>query len=148
MSDIYTTTATAHGGRAGRVVTDDGLLDLELDKPEAMGGSENPVGPNPEQLFAAGYAGCFHGALRFAASKRSVDGTALSLAVEIGIGKAPEGGFRLRARIDADMGDLDEETARELVETAHEVCPYSRATRGNIDVEIVAHCASGALQVA
>jgi Ohr subfamily peroxiredoxin len=123
---LYTAQATSTGdGRNGHVVSSDQRLDLDLALPPEMGGSGN--GTNPEQLFAAGYAACFHSALRIVARRARVDPGDSTVSAEVGIG--PEGeAFGLPG--------LEREQARELAEAAHQVCPYSRATRGNISVEL------------
>jgi lipoyl-dependent peroxiredoxin len=135
---LYTATATAtDAGRNGRTRTDDGTLDLELSMPEAMGGPGGS-GTNPEQLFAAGYAACFANAMRSSARRDGdeavVDGATVTARVDIGaLGK---GRFGLAVRLEVDVPALAQAEAEELVAVAHERCPYSNATRGNIDVEL------------
>ena len=134
MEPIYTAEATATGGREGRTTSSDGVLDLALAVPKEMGG---PGGEktNPEQLFAAGYSSCFHSALTLVArgQKQRIDGS--SVTADVGIG--PEGGgFGLEVELKVAIPGVDRETATALVEKAHEVCPYSKATRGNIDVNL------------
>ena len=134
MEPIYTAEATATGGREGRTTSSDGVLDLALAVPKEMGG---PGGEktNPEQLFAAGYSSCFHSALTLVArgQKQRIDGS--SVTADVGIG--PEGGgFGLEVELKVAIPGVDRETATALVEKAHEVCPYSKATRGNIDVTL------------
>jgi lipoyl-dependent peroxiredoxin len=134
---VYTTESTATGGgRDGHVKSDDGRIDLETRPPKAMGG--NGEGTNPEQLFSAGYAGCFLSALRLVAGKSKVKlDDATDVTVQIGIGKdSSDGGFGLTAKIVGYLPGLDQGAATDLVEAAHEVCPYSKATRGNVDVDI------------
>ncbi|MGO9157740.1 organic hydroperoxide resistance protein [Mycobacterium sp.] len=138
---VYTTESTATGGgRDGHVKSADGRLDTDTRPPKALGGSGE--GTNPEQLFSAGYAACFLGALRLVAGKSKValdlDLSATSVTVEIGFGKDSEGGFGLTGKILGYLPGLDESAAQELVEQAHQVCPYSKATRGNIHVEVSA----------
>jgi osmotically inducible protein OsmC len=135
---IYTAESTASGGgRDGHVKSSDGRLDLDTRPPKEMGGSGE--GTNPEQLFSAGYAACFLGALRLVAGKAKVKlDDATGITVQIGIGKTPEGGFGLIATIIGYLPGLEQEVADDLVEQAHEVCPYSNATRGNIDVDLSA----------
>lgn len=132
---LYTAEATATGGREGHVRTSDGRVDLDLDVPQEMGGSPGP-GTNPEQLFAAGWAGCFQSALLRFAAGRNLDVSDSRLTARIGIGPVPHGGFGLVAALDLDAPRLSREAAAEVMRRAHEVCPYSRATRGNIDVTL------------
>jgi len=129
----YTATATATGGREGTVRTADGAIDLDLSFPEAMGGSGG--GGNPEQLFAAGYAGCFRGALGRAGREQEVDVSEATVVVHVGIGALGDG-FGLTATIEVQVPGQDEATTMALAERAHEVCPYSKAVRGNIPVEL------------
>jgi osmotically inducible protein OsmC len=133
---VYTTESTATGGgRDGHVKSDDGRIDLDTRPPKAMGG--NGEGTNPEQLFSAGYAACFLGALRLVAGKSKVKlDDAANVSVQIGFGKDSEGGFGLTGKIVGYLPGLDPSVATDLVKQAHQVCPYSKATRGNIDVEI------------
>ena len=135
---VYTTESTATGGgRDGHVTSADGRIDLDTRPPKAMGGSGE--GTNPEQLFSAGYAACFLGALRLVAGKSKVKlDDATNVTVEIGFGKDSEGGFGITGKVIGYLPGLDESAARDLVEQAHQVCPYSKATRGNIEVEISA----------
>ena len=131
---LYTAKATSTGdGRNGHVVSSDQRLDLDLALPPEMGGSGD--GTNPEQLFAAGYAACFHNALRIVARRARVDPGDSTVSAEVGIG--PEGeAFGLVVTLIISIPGLEREQARELAEAAHQVCPYSRATRGNISVEL------------
>ncbi|OII68114.1 MULTISPECIES: organic hydroperoxide resistance protein [unclassified Streptomyces] len=134
QSDVlYTAVATAENGRDGRVATDDGRLDVVVKPPKEMGGSGE--GTNPEQLFAAGYSACFQGALGVVARQEGADLTGSTVTAEVGIGKNTEG-FGLIVRISASIPSVSAATAKELVEKAHQVCPYSKATRGNITVEL------------
>jgi osmotically inducible protein OsmC len=135
---VYTTESTATGGgRDGHVTSADGRIDLDTRPPKAMGGSGE--GTNPEQLFSAGYAACFLGALRLVAGKSKVKlDDATNVTVEIGFGKDSEGGFGITGKVVGYLPGLDESAAKDLVEQAHQVCPYSKATRGNIDVEVSA----------
>ncbi|MGW1229833.1 organic hydroperoxide resistance protein [Streptomyces sp. NPDC001478] len=135
MDALYTAVATATHGRDGRAVSSDGRLDLQLAVPAEMGGSGR--GTNPEQLFAAGYAACFASALGVVGRRAGVDVTDAAVTGEVGIGKEGEG-FALAVTLRVELPDaLDAETGRALVEQAHQVCPYSNATRGNIPVELV-----------
>jgi osmotically inducible protein OsmC len=131
---LYCAKATSTGdGRDGHVVSSDQRLDLDLALPPEMGGDGN--GTNPEQLFAAGYAACFHSALRIVARRARLDTGESTVSAEVGIG--PEGeAFGLVVTLIISIPGLEREQARELAEAAHQVCPYSRATRGNISVEL------------
>jgi Ohr subfamily peroxiredoxin len=135
MDVLYQAEATAWGGREGRVTSSDGVLDLQLAIPKEMGGPGGAAS-NPEQLFAAGYAACFHSALKVVAGQRKVDVSESAVTVRIGIGPNGSGGFGLTAAIEAELPGLERPTALELVEAAHQVCPYSNATRGNIEVSL------------
>jgi Ohr subfamily peroxiredoxin len=138
MTAIYTASATASGdGRNGHVRSSDGVLDFDLAVPKEMGGAGG-AHSNPEQLFAAGYAACFHSALKLVARQHKVDLTDTAVTVDVGIGPNTDGtpGFRLNATIEAELVGVDEATAQQLIEAAHQVCPYSNATRGNIDVKL------------
>ncbi|GAA1589728.1 organic hydroperoxide resistance protein [Actinomadura kijaniata] len=135
MDALYTAVATA-SGRDGRAVSSDGRLDLPLAPPREMGGSGD--GTNPEQLFAAGYAACFASALAAVARKSRQDVKDVSVTAEVGIGGNLEQGFGLAVVLRVELPDeLQDGTGKELVERAHQVCPYSNATRGNIPVELV-----------
>ncbi|KQO03584.1 MULTISPECIES: organic hydroperoxide resistance protein [unclassified Arthrobacter] len=135
MSALYTAVATATGdGRNGEARTDDGQLAVDLAVPKEMGGAGGAT--NPEQLFAVGYAACFHSALKLVAgrSKAKISDTAVT--AEVSINPTDGGGFQLAVALHAEIGGVDQETADSLVEQAHQVCPYSNATRGNIDVTV------------
>ncbi|MGY1716494.1 MULTISPECIES: organic hydroperoxide resistance protein [Geodermatophilus] len=135
MSAVYTAVATATGeGRNGRTRTDDGGIDLDLAVPQEMGGPGG--GANPEQLFAAGYAACFHGALKLVARKRGATFTDSAVTAEVGIGPDDAGGFALEVTLRVELGGIEQAAAEELVEAAHQVCPYSNATRGNVPVAL------------
>lgn len=135
---LYTARATAGGGRTGRTTSDDGQLDLRLAPPAAMGGAGD--GTNPEQLFAAGYASCFHSALTNVARREKVEVEGSTVTAEVGIGSIGGGDagarFGLEVRLVASLPGVDPATAEKLVAQAHEVCPYSNATRGNIEVTL------------
>jgi lipoyl-dependent peroxiredoxin len=134
---LYTAVATARGdGRNGEVTSSDGVIDEQLAVPKEMGG---PGGErtNPEQLFAAGYSACFHGALQLVARQAKVELTESTVTAEVGIGKEGEG-FGLAVKLLVHLPGLEQGQASELVAQAHQVCPYSRATRGNIEVELAA----------
>ena len=135
MDAHYTAVATATHGRDGRAVTSDGKLDLGLSMPVELGG--DGVGTNPEQLFAAGYAACFGSALGVVGRAAKVDVSDAALTAEVVLGKQGEG-FALAVTLRVELPEgIEEETGRKLVEQAHQVCPYSNATRGNIEVDIV-----------
>ncbi|RDZ27852.1 organic hydroperoxide resistance protein [Lysobacter silvisoli] len=132
---LYTATATATGGRDGRAVSSDGILDVKLTTPRELGGGGGE-GTNPEQLFAAGYSACFIGALKFVAGKEKVALPAdTSIQGSVGIGPIPAG-FGIQAELKISLPGLPREQAQALIEKAHQVCPYSNATRGNIDVTL------------
>jgi Ohr subfamily peroxiredoxin len=133
---LYKTSAKATGGRDGTAATLDGALDVKLATPKELGGGGGP-GNNPEQLFAAGYAACFIGAMKFVASqggpKVPADATVTST---VGIGPRSEGGFGLDIDLAVSLPGVDKADAEALVAKAHQVCPYSNATRGNVDVRL------------
>ncbi|WP_119069197.1 organic hydroperoxide resistance protein [Rubrobacter indicoceani] len=134
MDILYTATATAHGGREGRVESSDGKINENLVVPEGMGGPGGD-GTNPEQLFAAGYAACFEGALRLVAGKQKKDVGDASVTANVGIG--PEGkSFALEVELVGSVPGVSREEAERLMQDAHEVCPYSKATRGNVEVTL------------
>ncbi len=131
---LYQAHATATGGRDGTVKSSDGLLDLKLSVPREMGGAGGGV--NPEQLFAAGYSACFIGAMKFVAGLQKVAMPAdASINATVGIGKIPAG-FGIEVQMVVNLPGMDRAVAQALVNKAHEVCPYSNATRGNIEVSI------------
>lgn len=132
MKPLYTTRATARGGRSGHVRSDDGLLAHDLALPQALGGKGGAT--NPEQLFAAGYAACFENALAHVAGGRKIKLTETTVTAEVGIGQREEGGFGLSVDLDVSIGGVDQSGAEALVAAAHEVCPYSHAVNGNIRV--------------
>ncbi|WP_030442686.1 organic hydroperoxide resistance protein [Actinoplanes subtropicus] len=136
MEAIYTASATATGdARNGHVRSADGVLDFDLAVPKEMGGPGGAL-PNPEELFAAGYAACFHGALKAAARLAKVTLTDSAVTVDVGIGNNGQGGYGLKAAIEAEISGVDQDVARQLLEAAHQLCPYSNATRGNIEVAL------------
>ncbi|MBO1755410.1 organic hydroperoxide resistance protein [Allobranchiibius sp. CTAmp26] len=128
---VYTTGATAQGGRDGHVKSEDGVVDVVLGKP---GSKTNPKA-NPETLFAAGYAACFSGALNAVASRAGHDTSDSTVTASVSLGKVGEG-FGLAVKLVAHIPGVDDATAQQLVEQAHQFCPYSKATRGNIDVSV------------
>jgi lipoyl-dependent peroxiredoxin len=132
---LYTAEATSEGGRQGHARTSDGRLSVDLDVPTEMGGTGGP-GTNPEQLFAAGYSACFQSSLMRLAAGRKLDLGDSRVTARVGIGPARGGGFGLAVTLDLDAPGIDRANATELMTRAHEICPYSRATRGNIDVTL------------
>lgn len=137
MPALYTAVATATGdGRDGRTRSSDGLVDHELAVPKEMGGAGGAT--NPEQLFAAGYAACFHSALKLVARRAGASVTDSAVTAEVGIGPNGDGGFGLEVALRVELGGVDQATADALVEAAHGVCPYSNATRGNVPVVLEA----------
>ncbi|MFS8097821.1 organic hydroperoxide resistance protein [Lentzea alba] len=136
MSVVYTADVTSSGdGRKGAATSSDGALDLNLAAPKEVGGSGE--GTNPEQLFAAGWGACFHSALRLVARNASADLTDSTVTVSVDLVKGDDG-YHLGARIVATLPGLSQEQADDLVGQAHRRCPYSKATRGNVDVEVTA----------
>ena len=136
---LYTASAKSTGGRTGNARTDDGLLDLKLDKPVAMAGKGE--GTNPEQLFACGYSACFGGTLDFLSQQRGKPLKVIDVTAEVDFGPRPAGGYGIGVRLQIALPELTEEEALSLIEQAHRNCPYSNATRGNIEVDValVAH---------
>lgn len=132
---LYTAEATATGGRDGRAISSDNVLDVQLSTPRELGGAGGP-GTNPEQLFAAGYSACFIGALKFVAGQSKIALPAdTSITGRVGIGPIPNG-FGIQAELRISIPGMPREEAEALVQKAHIVCPYSNATRGNIDVTL------------
>jgi osmotically inducible protein OsmC len=135
MSALYTAIATA-SGRDGRAVTSDKKLDVTLARPTELGG--DGAGTNPEQLFAAGYSACFASALGLVAGKQKVDVSDAAVTAEVGLNSNGSGGFALSVTLRVELPEsVPADKGRELVEAAHQVCPYSNATRGNVPVELV-----------
>ncbi|KAA0098556.1 organic hydroperoxide resistance protein [Mycolicibacterium sp. P1-18] len=136
MKTLYTAEALATGeGRDGKARSADGRFDLQLAIPKEMGGSGD--GTNPEQLFAIGYAACFHSALRLVARQEKADVSDSTVGSRVSIGTLDDGGFGLAVELEITLPNVDHATAQALAEKAHQVCPYSNATRGNIDVTLV-----------
>jgi len=135
MNVIYKTRVEVKGGRNGHVKSDDGIIDLDVRMPKEMGGAESGY-TNPEQLFAAGYSACFDGALNLVARQDRIKIKDTVVAVTIGFGEK-EDGFGLCAKIEVYIPNVEKDVAEDLMKKAHQVCPYSKATRGNIDVELV-----------
>ncbi|MDL5047013.1 organic hydroperoxide resistance protein [Oscillatoria amoena NRMC-F 0135] len=136
IEKLYTASATASGGRDGHVSSSDNVLDLELRIPKEFGGKGGSY-TNPEQLFAAGYAACFDGALNVVISNAKVKTGTTKVHSHVSIGKTPNGGFGLAVRLEVEVPGVEHTLAQDLIEKAHQICPYSNATRGNIPVEVV-----------
>ncbi|ATB30667.1 organic hydroperoxide resistance protein [Melittangium boletus] len=141
IQPLYTTSATSNGGRNGRVRSDNGTVDFPLTMPKALGGPETPGSTNPEQLFAAGYSACFEGALRLVARNMKKSISDAHITAKVTIGKTPEGGFGLATELHGKISGVSAAEAQELMEAAHKVCPYSVATRGNMDVKLTSEAA-------
>ena len=132
---LYTAHATATGGREGHATSSDNVLDVQLSTPRELGGAGGP-GTNPEQLFAAGYSACFIGAMKAVAGKMKVALPAdTSITADVGIGPIPNG-FGIQVALNVTIPGMERAAAEKLVHAAHQVCPYSNATRGNIDVAL------------
>lgn len=138
IKTLYTARATAHGGRSGHAVSSDGVLDVNLQPPKEMGGTggDTEGGTNPEQLFAAGYAACFQSALAVVGRRAGVDTSNSLVEADVSIGTIPGGGYGLAVVLKVTIPGVDHDTVRSLTDAAHQVCPYSNATRGNIDVTL------------
>jgi Ohr subfamily peroxiredoxin len=135
MKILYTAEATVEGGRDGRGRTSDGRLDVTLSVPEALSG-HGGTGTNPEQLFAVGYAACFQSSLLAVARGRNLDASESTITARVGIGPTGQGGFGLSVALDLHAPHLSPSEATDLMARAHQVCPYSNATRGNVDVAL------------
>lgn len=135
MPSIYSTTVTSHGGRDGSVRSEDGVIDLKLVLPKELGGPGGAFA-NPEELFAAGYAACFHGALKLVAGKEKISMLHSIVTAKVGIGPNDAGGLSLEVDMTANIPGVTHEQAEELMRAAHTICPYSNATRGNIPVRL------------
>jgi len=137
MNVLYTAEAHVSGGRQGRARSADGRVDVAIDPPAELGGPQDG-GTNPEQLFALGYGACFLSALSLVARSRKISAKAFTLDTRVNLVADDDGSFAIDAELHATMPGVDDETAEELLRKAHEVCPYSKATRGNIDVRLYA----------
>lgn len=135
MNTLYQARAAAIGGRNGRVSTDDGIIDLQLAIPKGLGGPGGGAA-NPEQLFACGYAACFDSALNFVAMQQKIKLTGTRVDATVGIGSNDAGGFQLAVKLEVTIPDLPREQAQAILDRAHQVCPYSNAVRGNIEVAL------------
>jgi osmotically inducible protein OsmC len=132
---LYTAHATSTGGREGTSRSDDGVLDVKLTTPKGLGGN-GAVGTNPEQLFAAGYSACFIGAMKHVAMTQKIALPAeTSITADVGIGPIPQG-FGIQVALHVSIPGMDKAAAKKIVDAAHQVCPYSNATRGNIEVTL------------
>ncbi|MFI5733236.1 organic hydroperoxide resistance protein [Kribbella sp. NPDC051587] len=131
---LYTAKATAEGGRDGKVASSDGKLDVVVAPPAELGGTGD--GTNPEQLFAAGYAACFQSAMMTVARRLRVDTAGSTVTAEVGLGAIPGGAYGIQVALVVSLPGLEQDVAQDLVEKAHQVCPYSNATRGNIVVDL------------
>lgn len=136
MSMLYSTEVTANGGRNGHIKSADGILEVDVAMPQALGGKGGAT--NPEQLFAAGYAACFGSAVVHVSRSgpHKLKDDAVAVAATVGLSPKPEGGFLLSVALDVTIAGVDQEVADALVAEAHKVCPYSNAVRGNIDVAL------------
>jgi len=134
MEALYTAVATSVGGRNGQVKSSDGVLDFEVRPPVEMGGKGGPY-TNPEQLFAAGYAACFGSAINHVALQKRLKVESVVTA-RVSIGNKEGGGFKLAVEMDVNIPQIDQKEAEELVKEAHQVCPYSNATRNNVEVTL------------
>ncbi len=137
MKILYTAKAISEGGRDGKVTVENSSMEFQMAPPSELGGS-GKSGTNPEQLFAAGYSACFGSALQLVANRKKVLPKSSSIAVEVGIGSDHKGGFSLEVSIVGTFSGINQAEADMLVQEAHKVCPYSNATRGNIDVTVSA----------
>jgi lipoyl-dependent peroxiredoxin len=135
MKILYTTEATATGGREGHVVSSDGRIDMDLALPKELGGPGGP-GTNPEQLFAAGFAGCFDNAMLLVARHKKLSTAGSRVTAKVGLGMFEAGRFGMEVELLVTLPELDQADAQALVEATHKVCPFSNAVAGNVDVEL------------
>ena len=135
MKTLYTTKATATGGRNGQVKSENGILNLEVRHPKALGGANDDFA-NPEMLFAAGYSACFDSALSLVIKKENIQAGQTTVSAKVSIGQNDNGGFGLEAELHANIPGVTIELAQSLIEKAHLVCPYSNATKGNMSVKL------------
>ncbi|HEX8358438.1 MAG TPA: organic hydroperoxide resistance protein [Segetibacter sp.] len=135
MKAIYTAAATATGGRNGHVLSDNGVLDIQVRAPKAMGGANDDY-TNPEQLFAAGYAACFDSALNHIIRLEKVNAGTTSVTAKVSIGSVENGAFGLAVELAVNISDVSIEEAKRLTVRAHQVCPYSNATRNNVEIKL------------
>ena len=135
MKELYQIGATATGGRNGHVKSNNGILDLQVRMPKALGGSSDDY-TNPEMLFAAGYSACFDSALNLVIKQNKITTAETSVTAKVTIGQLENGGFGLAAELHANIPGVTLEQAQKLIESAHQICPYSNATRGNMQVKL------------
>jgi osmotically inducible protein OsmC len=135
MKTLYTTSVTAKGGREGNVKSENGVLELDVRAPKALGGKSDDF-TNPEMLFAAGYSACFGSALNLVIGKSKIQTGVTSVTAKVSIGQIENGGFGLAVEMDVNIPDVSIEEAQSLTEKAHQICPYSNATRNNIEVKL------------
>ncbi len=137
IKPVFTATATSTGGRNGHTQAEDGSVSADLSVPKAMGGPGKPNTTTPEHLFAAGYAACFGGALDFVAHQKKVDAKDVTITADVTIGQREKGGFGLAVKMHVKSATVPTATLKELASEAHEkICPYSHATRGNVQVDL------------
>ena len=135
MKTLYTTSVTAKGGRDGHVKSENGILELDVRTPKALGGGSDDF-TNPEMLFAAGYSACFDSALNLVIKRSKMETGETTVTAKVSIGQIENGGFGLAVELDVNVPGVSLEVAQSLVEQAHQVCPYSNATRNNIEVQL------------
>lgn len=135
MKTLYTTSVTAIGGRNGKVKSENGVLDLEVKSPKALGGRSDDFA-NPEMLFAAGYSACFGSALSLVIGKAKLETGEVSVTAKVSIGQIENGGYGLAAELDVNIPGVSLEEAQDLTQKAHQICPYSNATRNNMEVKL------------
>lgn len=135
MKTLYTTSVTAKGGRDGKVKSENGILELDVRTPKALGGASDEF-TNPEMLFAAGYSACFDSALNLMIKKSKIKTGETTVKAKVSIGQIENGGFGLAVELDVNVPGVSLEEAQSLTEQAHQVCPYSNATRNNIEVKL------------
>lgn len=135
MKTLYTISVTAKGGRDGHVKSENGILELDVRTPKALGGASDDFA-NPEMLFAAGYSACFDSALNLVIRKSRIETGETTVNAKVSIGQIENGGFGLAVELDVNIPGVSQEEAQSLIEKAHQVCPYSNATRNNIEVKL------------
>lgn len=135
MKTLYTTSVTAKGGRDGKVKSENGILELDVRTPKALGGASDEF-TNPEMLFAAGYSACFGSALSLVIGKAKIETGEVSVTAKVSIGQIENGGYGLAVEMDVNIPQVTLEEAQALTEKAHQICPYSNATRNNIEVKL------------